>query len=67
MEALQKYRRLHREKFGVDPVVIGLFWEAPGLFLKHLREAVESGHAYNELELLSDAELEDYRQGRFCV
>jgi hypothetical protein len=64
MKELQKYRQLHRDKFGVDPVVIGLFWEAPGLFLKHLREAVENNHVYNELDFLSEDELQDYRMGR---
>jgi len=64
MNELQRYRQMHYEKFGVAPLVIGLFWDAPGMYIKHLRAAIENNRIYNELELLSEEELNDYRMGR---
>jgi DNA repair photolyase len=52
--------KLHKEIFGIEPVIIGLHWHD---IEQRLIDAMESGIAYNEERELTTAELVDYRAG----
>lgn len=50
----------HVERFGVEPVVIGLHWID---VQQRIIEAIERGEPYNEEAELSPDELEQYKAG----
>jgi hypothetical protein len=52
---------IHKDVFGVEPIIIGLHWNDID---DRLIEAIESGIPYNEEKELTTAELVDYRAGR---
>jgi len=55
--------KMHKEIFGIDPVIIGLHWHD---IEDRLIEAMETGVAYNEERELTTAELVDYRAGKLA-
>jgi DNA repair photolyase len=55
--------KMHKEIFGIDPVIIGLHWHD---IEDRLIEAMETGIAYNEERELTTQELVDYRAGKLA-
>ena len=55
--------KMHKEIFGIDPVIIGLHWHD---IEDRLIEAMETGVAYNEERELTTQELVDYRAGKLA-
>lgn len=53
----------HVEKFGVEPVVIGLFWDNPEKVLDGIYDAIDEGTPYDEHNLLTEEEREAYDAG----
>lgn len=53
----------HKEKFGIEPVLIGMFWNDREQELKGILEAIEKGKPYNEYEMLSKEEQKEYDEG----
>ena len=54
----------HIEKFGVEPVVIGIRWEEPDLIEKMVYQAIAEGKPYNEEDELTSEELKAFKDGR---
>lgn len=59
-EALSRYM----EKFGTEPVIIGMFWNTPDQLIKNINKAIERGVPYDEYRLLSAPQREAYDQGK---
>lgn len=57
---MNELEKMHKEVFGVDPVIIGLHWDD---IEKRLIDAIEAGIPYNEEKELTTQELVDYRAG----
>jgi 3-oxoacyl-[acyl-carrier-protein] synthase III len=57
----------HKQKFGVNPVIIGLFWDNPNQVEKNIIEAIEKGEPYNEEKLITDDELESLEDGELFL
>ena len=53
----------HMEKFGVEPVIIGLRWQEPDLIESMVHQAIDNGKPYNEEKELSTDELELFKKG----
>ena len=53
----------HKKEFGVEPVIIGMFWDNPDKVSNEIIEAIEKGKPYNEEDLLSKEELEAFNRG----
>lgn len=53
----------HKEKFGVEPVIIGLQWDDREELLDKIEEAIESGKPYSEYDELTDEEKKAYDAG----
>ena len=60
MESLIK---AHKDKFGVEPNIIGLNWDNPEAIADGIIEAIEKGEPYDEYLQLSEDEREDYDNG----
>lgn len=59
----QKLRRQHTDKFGVEPVVIGMFWNQPEKIRAGIAAAIKNNKPYNERDFLSKKELKDFDAG----
>jgi hypothetical protein len=53
----------HIKVFGVEPVVIGLFWKEPGAVKTGILEAIKTGKPYNERLMLSVEERAAFDAG----
>ena len=53
----------HKEKFGVEPVLIGIQWEDQEELFDKIEEAIENGKPFNEYDELTDEEKEAYDAG----
>ena len=53
MDAMQNLRNLHKEKYGVEPNVIGLLWRDIDKQIDLLIEAVEGDKPYDEYKMLT--------------
>lgn len=60
MDAMQNLRNLHKEKYGVDPNVIGLLWNDLDRQIELLIKAVEGDEPYDEYQMLSKEEQEAF-------
>lgn len=60
MESLIKE---HKEKFGVEPNIIGLNWDNPDAVVDGIADAIEEGKPYDEYKLLSKEEREAFDNG----
>ena len=60
MESLIKE---HIEKFGVEPLVIGMYWNNQEYLYALIEKAIESNKPYNEYNLLSDEEKKAFDDG----
>ena len=63
VKELNKAYKEHKKKFGVDPYVIGMFWNDREQLLKGIIKAIEENKPYNEYELLSDKDKKDFDNG----
>ena len=63
MNELAEIMQSYIEKFGKEPVVIGMFWQDPDRLNQNLLDAVMTGKEYNEYELLSDEDKKDFDDG----
>ena len=46
----------HIDKFGIEPYIIGMFWNNQEQLLENIFLAIENNKPYNEYNLLSDDE-----------
>lgn len=53
----------HLEEFGVEPVIIGLYWDNQGKLVDAIYDAIEDGKPYDELDKLTPEEREAYENG----
>jgi len=60
---MENLNKQHKEKFGVDPYVIGMFWNNPQLLEDNILKAIETNTPYNEYELLTKEEQEAFDKG----
>lgn len=58
-----KEQSKHVLKFGVKPVIIGMFWQYPNTLKDNIIEAIKNNKPYNEYELLSKDEQKDFDNG----
>ena len=63
MDAMQNLRNLHKEKYGVDPNVIGLLWNDLDRQIELLIKAVEGDEPYDEYQMLSKEEQDAFDRG----
>ncbi|MBC8555222.1 MAG: hypothetical protein H8D23_36880 [Candidatus Brocadiales bacterium] len=56
MDAIDNLHNLHKEKYGVEPNVIGLLWRDLDKQVELLIEAVEGDEPYDEYKMLSTEE-----------
>lgn len=54
---------LHKEIFGVEPYVIGIFWHSPETVIDGIIKAIEEGQPYNEYEMLTKEEQKAFNDG----
>jgi len=57
------YIKTHKEKFGVEPNVIGLNWQHPEEILKGIKKAIENNKPYDERLLLDDESRRAWDKG----
>ena len=62
---IDELEKLHVEKFGVEPVIVGRLWGDPSLLEGALKKAIESDKPYDETEDLTDEEKEGLENGLF--
>ena len=60
MESLIKQ---HKEKFGIEPNIIGMFWNNPQAIIDNIIKAIETNKPYDEYELLSKEEQKAFDNG----
>ena len=61
MKALYKE---HKEKFGVEPLIIGMYWNNTEQLVINLLEAIEDNKPYNEYNLLTKEERIAFNSGK---
>ena len=59
-----KASRIHKEAFGIEPVMIGRISEDDSNRADNIYEAIDKGEPYNEVALLSPKNKEAYIKGR---
>jgi hypothetical protein len=60
MDAMENLQNLHKEKYGVEPNVIGLLWRDIDKQIDLLIEAVEGNKPYDEYEMLTKEQKKAY-------
>ena len=63
MHAMENLQNPHKEKYGVEPNVIGLLWNDIDRQIELLIEAVEGDQPYDEYKMLSKKDQEDFDRG----
>lgn len=53
----------HKEKFNKEPFLIGMFFYDPEQTKKNIEEAIKKNKPYNEYEMLTPDERNDYDNG----
>jgi len=53
-------KKIHFEKFGVDPVEIGLYWRFVERLIIKIEDAIDDNKPYNEYEELTRRQKEDF-------
>ena len=53
----------HKEHFGKEPNIIGMFWDDPQLVEDNIIKAIETNTPYDEYELLTDEEKIAFDKG----
>ncbi len=59
----QKEYDKHKEIFGVEPNIIGMFWFDNEILIDNIIKAIETNKPYDEYELLSDDEKKAFDNG----
>jgi len=54
---------LHKEIFGVEPNIIGMFWNDRDELIDNILKAIEDNIPYNEYELLTKDEKKAFDEG----
>ena len=60
---MKSARIQHEEKFGVEPVIIGMYFYDPEQMNRNIIKAVKQGNPYDEYKLLSSEDKKDYDNG----
>lgn len=63
MEAFENLNNLHKDKYGVEPNVIGLLWDDTDEQFDLLVKAVEGDKPYDEYEMLTKDEQQAFDKG----
>jgi len=63
MNAIDNLHNLHKEKYGVEPNVIGLLWRDLDKQVELLIKAVEGNEPYDEYKMLSTEEQKAFDRG----
>lgn len=53
----------HKDKFGVEPNIIGLYWSEPDRITINIIKAINTDKPYNEYSELTDEEKKSYDNG----
>lgn len=53
----------HKDTFGVEPNIIGMFWNRPDIIISNIIKAIETNKPYDEYEMLSDDEKKAFDDG----
>ena len=61
MESLIKE---HIQKFGVEPIIIGVYWDDLEKLAFNIYNAIVENKAYDEYELLSEEDKPLFKQGK---
>jgi|SaaInlStandDraft_3_1057020.scaffolds.fasta_scaffold67430_1 hypothetical protein len=57
------YTSTHKEKFGVEPNVIGLNWQYPEEILEGIKKAIDDDKPYDECLMLSKEDRKAWDDG----
>lgn len=61
MEDLYK---IHKERFGIEPNIIGMFWYDIELEEENIKKAIKENIPYDEYEMLSKEEKKAFNDGK---
>lgn len=53
----------HNDIFGINPKIMGLFWNNPKQLKENIEKAIKDNKPYNEYELLSKEEKKAFDNG----
>ena len=53
----------HKNKFDIEPIIIGILWDDMVELEKNILKAIETNTPYNELDFLTDEEKEAFEKG----
>ena len=54
----------HLEKFGVEPNIIGMFWDDPESVIDGIADAIDEDKPYDEYAKLSEDDQKEYDKGK---
>ena len=61
---MDKLTEEHIKKFGVEPNIIGMFWNDPEAVILGIVESIEKNKPYDEYKMLSKEEQKLFDDGR---
>ena len=60
---MEELYKLHKKELGVEPKIIGMFWNSPQLIVDNIINAIEENKPYNEYEMLTKEEQKAFDDG----
>jgi len=60
---MENLTKQHKQKFGKEPYIIGMFWNNSEKVAEGITNAIETNKPYDEYELLSDDEKKAFDDG----
>ena len=63
MDAIDNLHNLHKERYGIEPNVIGLLWRNQDKQIELLIEAVEGDRPYDEYKMLTKEQQKAFDKG----
>jgi hypothetical protein len=63
MDWLLRVTKEHKEKFGVEPYCLGMFWSNQEELITRIEKAIKDDKPYDERDLLSKEDLEKLSKG----
>lgn len=57
------YIKLHIEAFGIEPIIIGMFWDDQDRTERNVMRAIKAGKPYDELSMLEKEDRKSYNSG----
>ena len=60
---MEQLINLHITIFGIEPIIIGMFWEDNNVEIDNIINAIEEGKPYNEYEMLTKEEQISFDKG----